>query len=227
MVISDPTIDPITGLPVLDTSGIVQQIPLGRQTVDYAGWNATAQPTRSPIYPDDVIPVFANVQGQHPTTGNAQNVGTDGKNALLVSDVNAGSGGGFAPLKFKQYFSYELDQATNTQRNDNNIDTMSLLVGAELDCVVRASEFTGNVGGYFAVSLNNMGQSPFMIYLGVCLIVGEAGQVVQPYRWHAHAPLVQPLDLTQYSYTPTDNWYLYYQNNSGVTASMMVTLYYI
>jgi hypothetical protein len=96
MGIPDPTIDPITGLPILDTSPIVQQIPLGRQTVDYAGWNATAQPTRTPLYPDDVIPVFANVQGQHPQTGNAQNVTTDGEGRLNVHTFPEGGGGGGA-----------------------------------------------------------------------------------------------------------------------------------
>ena len=100
MSIPDPTIDPITGLPILDTSGIVEQIPLGNQIVDYSGWNASAQPTRGPLYPDDVIPTFANVSGQHPGTSNAQSIQSDGNHALKVSVVNAASGGVSAPVIF-------------------------------------------------------------------------------------------------------------------------------
>lgn len=56
MVVTDPSIDPITGLPVLNPSGPVQQIPLGQEVFPYADLNATAQPTRGPIYGDDIIP---------------------------------------------------------------------------------------------------------------------------------------------------------------------------
>jgi hypothetical protein len=118
MGIPDPTIDPITGLPILDTSPIVQQIPLGRQTVDYAGWNATAQPTRTPLYPDDVIPVFANVQGQHPQTGNAQNVGTDGHGRLLVSGLSGGSSPAHPPMTTFNTDGYSTSHGDNTMGSD-------------------------------------------------------------------------------------------------------------
>lgn len=92
MVISDPTIDPITGLPVLVPSSVIQQIPLGAQVFPFSDLNATAQPTRGPIYGDDIIPTSALVAGQHPTTTAAQSVHTDGNHALLVSDVGGGGG---------------------------------------------------------------------------------------------------------------------------------------
>lgn len=92
MSIPDPTVDSVTGLPILDTSGIVQQIPLGNQTTDFASWNATAQPTRTPIFPDDGFPMFANVQGQHPLTGNAQTIESDGEHRLKVA-IDGGGGG--------------------------------------------------------------------------------------------------------------------------------------
>ncbi len=115
MSITDPTIDPITGLPIFDSSGIIQQIPLGRQTTDFASWNATAQPTRGPLFPDDGYPVFSNVQGQHPQTGNAQSVNTDGNHALLVSDVNGGSGG-LSPVVGLSYSSVEANTTTSSSR---------------------------------------------------------------------------------------------------------------
>jgi hypothetical protein len=132
----DPTVDPITGLPILDISPIVQQIPLGRQTVDYAGWNATAQPTRTPLYPDDVIPVFANVQGQHPQTGNAQNVGTDGHGRLLVKDDTGGGGGG---LTFKAYTPQDASDDENSTVTNKVLGSITVadqpyVYGFTIDC---------------------------------------------------------------------------------------------
>lgn len=85
-------IDTSTGIP-LDDSSMIQQIPLGGQVFPFADWDASARPTRNPIYGDDILPTSALVAGQMPTQDAAQSVHTDGNHALLVSDVNGGGGG--------------------------------------------------------------------------------------------------------------------------------------
>src|SRR5438309_827501 len=118
MVVTDPTVDPVTGLPVLNSSGPVQQIPLGQEVFPYADLNATAQPTRGPIYGDDIIPTSSLVTApdmqmkprsiQSTTTRELrtreavfQNLGAaipDGTTAPVdVNVVSGGGGGGISP----------------------------------------------------------------------------------------------------------------------------------
>lgn len=98
MAVTDPTIDPITGLPLLNPQDVIQQIPLGVQIFPYEDFEATARPTRGAMAQDDILPTSAFVAAQHPVTGNAQTVGTDGNHAMLVKDVNAGGGGNSVPV---------------------------------------------------------------------------------------------------------------------------------
>lgn len=99
MAITDPTIDPVTGLPVLNPADVIQQIPLGVQIFPYDDLEATARPTRGPLYGDDILPVSSLTAGQHPSTGSAQTVGTDGNHRLLVS--GEGGGGGPTPAQYR------------------------------------------------------------------------------------------------------------------------------
>ena len=93
MSIPDPTIDPVTGLPLLNPNTPIQQIPLGADVFPFADLKASAQPARGPIYGDDIIPTSSLLSGQHPTLGNAQTVQTDGAHAAKVYVVNSSGGG--------------------------------------------------------------------------------------------------------------------------------------
>ena len=102
MSIPDPTIDPVTGLPLLNPNTPIQQIPLGADVFPFADLKASAQPARGPIYGDDIIPTSSLTSAQHPTLANAQTVQTDGNHAMKVFQVNP-SGGGTTPLNIKTY----------------------------------------------------------------------------------------------------------------------------
>jgi hypothetical protein len=125
MVVTDPSIDPVTGLPVLNPSGPVQQIPLGQEVFPYADLNATAQPTRGPIYGDDIIPTSSLITApddqlkprsiQSTRTRELrvreavfQNLGAaipDGTTAPIDVNVigDGGGGGGNGPVAMKHY----------------------------------------------------------------------------------------------------------------------------
>jgi hypothetical protein len=179
MGIPDPTIDPITGLPILDTSPIVQQIPLGRQTTDFAAWKATAQPTRAPIFPDDGFPLFANVQGQHPDTGNAQSVHTDGNNRLLVSGDSPSGGGSPTPQKMysgnRQFGSG--DDLSGTGNGLGILpDTVKYIYGWSITVSPGAFSNTGSSHADVVVYLMNEGGSAtqLMLYWPVWACSGGA-----------------------------------------------------
>lgn len=117
-------LDPVTGLPLDQYSGVVQQIPLGSQVFPFRDLNADGRMTRAPIYGDDIIPTSALVAGQD-HTGEArlglmdtarklytreavyQNLGQpipDGTTAPVDVNVVSGGGGGGAVLtKFSTY----------------------------------------------------------------------------------------------------------------------------
>lgn len=98
MSIPDPTIDQVTGLPLLNPNTPIQQIPLGADVFPFADLKASSQPARGPIYGDDIIPTSSLLSGQHPTLGNAQTVQTDGNHAAKVYVVNQSAGGGGSPI---------------------------------------------------------------------------------------------------------------------------------
>jgi hypothetical protein len=86
-------LDPITGLPLLNAD-IVDQIPLAAQFFPWHDMGAASEPSRGPYYPDDIFSTMAHVTGfMQDNPRQDQVVYTDGKHALLVSDVGGGSGG--------------------------------------------------------------------------------------------------------------------------------------
>lgn len=121
MVSADPTIDPVTGLPLLNPNTPIQQIPLGQDVFPYADLLATAAPSRGPIYGDDIIPTSGLVTApdknlkprsiQSTTTRELrvreavfQSNGApipDGTTAPIdVRNVGGGGGGGNAPVQY-------------------------------------------------------------------------------------------------------------------------------
>jgi hypothetical protein len=89
-------LDPITGLPLLNAD-IVDQISLAAQFFPWKDMGAAGEPSRGPYYPDDIFSTMSHVAGYEKNNPRQdQVVYTDGKHALLVSDVNP-SGGGVSP----------------------------------------------------------------------------------------------------------------------------------
>lgn len=105
---TDPTLDPVTGIP-LDASYATQyQVPLGSQPINLEELNAQGKQGNW-LYPDNLPPVVARLQARDLTNpGNAQDLSTDGQRNLNVNinalnpNVPIGGGGSvptFVPIQ--------------------------------------------------------------------------------------------------------------------------------
>lgn len=86
-------IDPQLGVPTTPNLDI-PQIPYKKLPFPYQDLTNVPQPDNAQYYPDHIPGVVSTVAAMHPTGTQAQEIHTDGKNAMLVNDVNASGGPG-------------------------------------------------------------------------------------------------------------------------------------
>lgn len=193
MEATDPTIDPITGLPLLNPQDVIQQIPLGVQTFPYEDMQATARPTRNPMYGDDILPTSAFVAGQHPSTGSAQTVETDGAHAAKVFVVNGGGGGNPTPIALKTdgqgYGVCPVGAFISVSLADTPRAIYGILCTWDIDNV----DLPGN-GGWVQFGLVGSVSGNLMIYYQESLVLLDAG-TTNDVRGSAYVPFNPPISV--------------------------------
>lgn len=107
---TDPTLDPVTGLPVGADYATQYQIPLNSQPLNLTELSAQGRQSNW-IWPDQLIPVLARLQARDLTNeGNAQDLSTDGRRNLNVniasSSVPSGGSAAWAYTTGKQADSH-------------------------------------------------------------------------------------------------------------------------
>lgn len=120
----DPTLDPITGLPVDQIHVPQYQLPLASQPINLSELNAQGKQSQW-LYPDNIPPVVARLQARDLTNANnAQDLSTDGKRNLNVNIAanSAGSIGGS-----KGFSTGVLGVAFNFGKNTEGSDSSGLI----------------------------------------------------------------------------------------------------
>lgn len=169
---TEPQLDPITGLPADISTSSIFSIPLNSRPALAPQWQP--QGSEPPgVYPDRIPSVFATMQAQNqdnPGTVNALRTHT-GTQALEVYQVNSSGGGSFsgiAPYLMGGDWDYHFIGASSGFTRAGGIGTNQYLYSFDLSWFVDPSNATWPVTGLLSAGfVNNSDQEMPVIVIGI------------------------------------------------------------
>lgn len=177
----DPTLDPITGLPVGQVYVPQYQVPLASQPINLSELNAQGKQSQW-LFPDNMPPVVARLQARDLTNpGNAQDLSTDGNRNLNVDiaaispGVNIG-GSGLTPTKVQtlQFSTGNAVTPFSGPLGPYNLSTYKTLYSSTVTIAYQPSNSSANGVSLFTCYLQGV-TSGYPLYIAMFPFITKAG----------------------------------------------------